>query len=222
MSSRSPGWVTNLIVSLIVLGSFLAGLWALSHLGAGQRIAIHFDLNGRPNGWAPARIAVFIMPAVAAGLWILRLVLPKMTPRGDNLERSSGAFDTIMIAIILFMALMQGLIIAPAAGYPVAVVAAVPAMIGVLFVVIGNVLPRLRWNFVVGVRTPWTLADERVWDKTHRFGGWVMVIAGLVLIIAAAIPPHAPKPALIAAVIGTMAVSIVAMSYWFWRQLQRA
>ena len=84
----------------------------------------------------------------------MRLILPKMTPRGENLERSGGAFDTIMIAIILFIALMQGLIIAPVAGYVVDIVAVMPAMLGLLFVVIGNVLPRLRWNYVVGVRTP--------------------------------------------------------------------
>ena len=213
--------VTGALLALIVVASALAGAWTLTQVAPGQAIATHFDGQGHANGWAPARIALFIMPAVAAlmgGLWFL---LPRVTPRGDNLERSGGAYGVIFIAATLMLAVGQGLIIAAALGRPVAAVGAMPAALGLLFIVIGNVLPKLRWNYVVGVRTPWTLADERVWDRTHRFGGWAMVLGGLAILIGGLIPPYGGKPGLVAGIGGAVALLTVVHSYLVWRDLRK-
>jgi uncharacterized membrane protein len=152
---------------------------------------------------------------------VLLFLLPKITPRGANLVRSSPAYGTIWIAVTAVLAFAQGRIITSTLGYRGEPPGAVPAVFGLLFIVIGNVLPKLRWNCVVGIRTPWTLADERVWDKTHRFGGPAMVLGGAVIFIVALIPPYTPKPGLVPGVIGLVALLTVGKSYLLWRDQQR-
>ena len=214
MSNRMAGWITG----ALVLATTAAGAWTLSRVAPGQRLPVHFGLDGRPNGWAPASVALFISPAMGALMWVLRAVLPKITPRGANLERSSGAYATIWITLGIILALVQGAVVAAALGYRVEAPGVLAGLLGAAFMVIGNVLPKLRWNYVVGIRTPWTLADERVWDKTHRFGGWVMVLGGAVLVAGALVAPHTPKPGLLAGVVGLIITLPVARSYVIWRR----
>ena len=213
MSKRFAIWTTG----ILVLAMTAAGAWAVGRVPGGSLIAVHFGLNGEPNGWAPAAVALFLIPAVAAIKWAVLAVVPKITPRGANLDRSLAAYGTIWIAITVVLALAQGLIIATAFGYRIPMGAIIPAMVGCLFTVIGNVLPKLRWNYVVGIRTPWTLADERVWDKTHRFGGRVMVLGGAIMLLAALIPPYTPKPGLVAGVTGIVILLTIGKSYLLWR-----
>ena len=217
MTQRATGGV----LAAIVLATTLAGAWALTRVAPGQLVATHFDGTGRANGWSPAPVAMFIMPTMIglmAGLWF---ILPRVTPRGDNLRRSGGAYGVIFIAAALMLALGQGLIVATALGRPIALGGVMPAAIGLLFIVVGNVLPKLRWNYVVGVRTPWTLADERVWDRTHRFGGWAMVLGGLVILVGGLIPPLEVKPALVGVVGGGVGMLTVGYSYLAWRDLRK-
>jgi uncharacterized membrane protein len=113
--------------------------------------------------------------------------------------------------------------IATGLGYEVNVATFAPLVIGGLLVVIGNVMGKLRWNYVVGIRTPWTLADERVWDKTHRFGGWLFVIGGFLLLASTFVPPDTTsKPFLIVGVIGTITLTTVVKSYLLWREQKRS
>ena len=214
--------VTSAITGAIVVAMLVAALWTINAYGWSQIVPVHFNLAGRPNGWAPAGPALLMLPGLGAGLWVLRAILPRITPRGENLERSATAYGVIWIAATLVIALAEAAMIASTARYPVNIGAAMPALVGLTFLVIGNVLPKLRWNYVVGIRTPWTLADERVWDQTHRFGGWAMVIGGLILLIGAAIPPYAPKPGLVAGIGGLVALASVIKSYLLWKDRQRA
>lgn len=97
------------------------------------------------------------------------------------------------------------------------------AAAGVLFIVVGNVFGKLRWNYTVGIRTPWTLADERVWDKTHRFGGWVFVIGGFVLLASTFTPLNGiVRLLLLFAVLGAAGVLTMGKSYLLWREQRQA
>jgi uncharacterized membrane protein len=95
-------------------------------------------------------------------------------------------------------------------------------VVGALFLVIGNVLPRARSNFMYGIRTPWTLSSDRVWMRTHRLAGYMMALAGLTMIFAGLFMPRAfTAPLLAAAVVTTVAAPIV-YSYFAWRQEHRS
>jgi uncharacterized membrane protein len=118
-------------------------------------------------------------------MWALLIILPKIDPRGSNYAKFGGTFEGIIVSIMLFMLGIHIMILRAGLGYPVAMQRVVPLGIGVLFVVMGNLLPRARPNWFVGIRTPWTLSSDRVWEKTHRLGGRLFVSGGILIVLAA-------------------------------------
>lgn len=197
-----------------------AGLWALLQLPAGAQVPIHFNAAGQADGWAGASWALFLLPLLAAGILGLILLLPRFDPRAEKLRQSQRAQLNIALAVQLLLATAQAVIIAIALGQQPDLGRWLLLMTGLLFAVIGNMAGKLRWNYTVGIRTPWTLADERVWDKTHRFGGIVFFIAGLALMGAAllAVPSSFGVPLIIAASLISTALC-VGKSWLLWRQV---
>jgi uncharacterized membrane protein len=123
----------------------------------------------------------------------------------------------VVNASMTVMALMHVATLGAGMGWPVPVVMVAPVMIGVLFVVLGNVMPRARSNWMFGIRTPWTLTNDRVWERTHRVGGMTFVGAGLLLIVSAFLRPTAMVAVLITASVLASVIPI-AYSYFAWRQ----
>jgi uncharacterized membrane protein len=206
-----------------LLGAMLAAaFWVLAITPPDARVAIHFDAQGIPNGWATPAAAVFLMPGLATLLWGLFKLLPKIDPRADNLARSSAAVAAIGIAVNLLLAVLQGVILGGALGRPAPGAHLGLVLVGGLFAVIGNVMGKLRPNYSVGIRTPWTLANEHVWDRTHRFGGKVFVAGGLLLCALAATPVEMDwmGPAVVGVSLVCAAASAL-KSYLLWRELQR-
>ena len=115
------------------------------------------------------------------------------------------------------------MILASALGLAAPVAIVMPIAVGLLLMTIGNAMGKLRWNYTVGIRTPWTIADERVWDKTHRFGGRALVVAGLAITSSAFVPALQPWQGLWIAGL-TVGVSLLAVlkSYLLWREQQQA
>jgi len=198
-----------------------AGLWALLQLPEGARVPVHFNGRGEPDGWAGAGFGLFMLPGLALALLGLQGLLPRIDPRGDNLRRSAKALATIWCAVALLLALLQGHIVMLALGLAQPLPRLPLLLVGGLFVVMGNILGKLRPNFTVGIRTPWTLANERVWDQTHRFGGKAFVLAGAALLALSLAAPPAEwlMPAILAAALGP-ALAAVLRSWWLWRRLQ--
>jgi uncharacterized membrane protein len=201
----------------LIAAMLAAGLWVLAGLPAGARVATHFDIEGRANLYGPAWFGLPALPVIASAVWGLRVLLPRIDPRGEKLARSGRAFDTICLATTAVLAAGQVLIVGAARGAAVGVAHLLLPMLGLFFIVVGNVLGKLRWNYTVGIRTPWTLADELVWDRTHRFGGWVFVAGGVVLVIAGFAAPHAALQPVLLSVIGVVTLLPVARSYLLWR-----
>jgi uncharacterized membrane protein len=206
---------------VIVLAMLAAGLAAMTRLPPDALVATHFDGAGTADGWMPARYAFLPLPAVGAGMWILQVLLPRLDPRGENLRRSARAYATIWIAAIGVMAALQGMVIALALGLSIDVSRVVLIALGALLAVTGNVFGKLRWNYTVGIRTPWTLASERVWDRTHRFGGRCFVAGGLGLAIAGLL--NVPSAWMMPLVVGTTLATVIASvlrSWMLWRDEQ--
>lgn len=200
----------------------LAGLWVVLELPSDARVPIHFDINGTPNGWAEPAMAVFMAPALAVMFWGLQALLPKIDPRGDNLMRSAGAVSAIFTALTMFLTVCQGVIVVAALGGQTPKSGLGLVLVGGLFMVIGNVMGKLRPNYTVGIRTPWTLADERVWDQTHRFGGKIFVLGGALLCLLAALPldPAWHGQAVLVVSLASAAATVL-KSYVLWRAMQK-
>jgi len=186
-----------------------------------ETMAIHWDVAGNPNGWMPRPFGAFFGPVFLLVLWQLMRVLPRIDPRESNYARFGEAYDTIVAAALLLILATHGIILAVGLGYHVAVSRLVPALVGALFLVIGNVMPRMRPNWWFGVRTPWTLSNDRVWARTHRLAGFSMTAAGLVMIVAAlALPARLGIPVLIAAAVAST-IGPAVYSYLTWQREQR-
>jgi uncharacterized membrane protein len=152
-------------------------------------------------------------------MWALMKILPRIDPRGSNYAKFGGAFEAIIISLMLFMLGMHFVVLRAALGYPVQIDRVVPIGVGLLLIVIGNLLPRARPNWFVGIRTPWTLSSDRVWEKTHRFGGRVFVAGGILITITALVWVPWAHVVLFAAMV-LIASSVLIYSYIEWKREQ--
>src|SRR6266568_597889 len=191
-------WFGLVIAALAVVVS----IWAYPQLP--PTIATHWNVGGTADGFSSRATAVLIMPLVIIALTGLFNVLPKLDPRGANYAKFIDTYWLIANAVILFILIGHGMIIATGLGYPVKVDRFMPIGIGLLFIVI---------------RTPWTLSSDTVWRKTHRTGGWLMVVGGFVLAASVFLPQGAFLPLLIAAIL-IVAVIPVVQSYILWKREQ--
>jgi uncharacterized membrane protein len=165
-------------------------LWARFQLPDAP-IATHFGLDGQPNGFSSRDEALVFFPIFMPVMALLLWVLPVISPKKASLKRSQLAYDMAQLAIMAFLALAHVIVIVKALGVQIDIVSILSLGTGFLFLIIGNFLPKTRFNYFMGVRTPWTLSDERVWDKTHRMAGPLFMLAGLVVILAACLLPQA-------------------------------
>jgi uncharacterized membrane protein len=165
--------------------------WAYGR--APSHLVVSWNIHGEPAGFADRGVALLIVPVVATVLSAVFAIAPALMPARSRLERSAGAWTAVWMAFVALLLFSQVLLVAANLVAPLDVprLDALGAA-GVIFVV-GNWLGKVRHNFVFGVRTPWTLADERVWDKTHRFAGRWMVLGALALAAACLAVPVGPQ-----------------------------
>jgi uncharacterized membrane protein len=215
-------WIPLLIVAAALLAS------AMVYPRLPERIATHWELSPHPpgteptpDGWSSRIWGAWALPIFMLGMWALIQILPRIDPRGANYAKFGGAFEAIIVSVMLFMLALHVVVLRAALGYPVQMQRIMPIGIGVLLIVIGNLLPRARPNWFVGIRTPWTLSSDRVWEKTHRFGGRVFVAGGLLITIAALFWVGAAHVVLMA-VISLCAASVLIYSYLEWKREQPA
>jgi uncharacterized membrane protein len=175
--------------SAVLIGLMLAAsVWAWPRLGD-QLVAVHFGIDGRPDGFASKTVALLAMPGVAVMLSVLLGALPAAMPATARLERSWGPYVVVWTGATGMLLAIHLALIAFALGMPVSIPRVTTLGVGLLLAVMGNLLGKVRYNYVFGVRTPWTLANERVWDRTHRFAGWMTLLGGLVAVAAALATP---------------------------------
>ena len=170
---------TLILTSLICLIPILVGAAVYSRLP--ETMATHWNFQGEADGWSSRPVAVFALPGL---LLALNLLLPlglKADPKHENM---STALKTVVFWTIPVLSLVcSGAVIAAGLGYHLSVERIVPALMGVLFVLIGNYLPKTKQSYTLGIRLPWTLASEENWNRTHRLGGFLWVIGGLYFIV---------------------------------------
>ncbi|MCR4400410.1 MAG: SdpI family protein [Syntrophomonadaceae bacterium] len=201
---------------LVLLGLFGVALWAHPHLP--EQVPSHWNLRGEVDAYAPRAFGAFFIPGMALGLYVLMLVLPLVDPRRDNYPRFAGAYRLLRWGLVLFMAGLYGITLASALGAAVDVGLAVKAGVALLFLLIGNVMGQFRHNYFVGIRTPWTLASEEVWQRTHRAAGRLWVAGSLVCLATAPVRAGWGAWVFFAAIL-VMAVGPIVHSYLLYRAL---
>src|SRR5258706_9804839 len=200
---------------LIVIAAFAAS--AIVYPRLPETIPTHWNMDGQPDGWSSRAFGALITPVILLFVWGFVRVLPAIDPRGANYAKFGGAFEAIFDSLMLFLLGMHIVLLRAGLGYPVQIQRIAPFGIGVLLIVIGNLLPRCRPNWFVGIRTPWTLSSDRVWEKTHRFGGRAFVGSGIVVICAGLIAGLWAN-IVMAIVVALCTISVLAYSYIEWKR----
>jgi uncharacterized membrane protein len=185
-----------------------------------DQMAIHWGMNGEANGFAGRLVGAFGLPLIMLGVWGVMAWLPARDPRAANIEKFRGSYDLTVAVVMAMLAVMHVCVLGVAVGWPIRISLIAPVMVGVVFIVIGNVMPRARSNFIFGIRTPWTLSDDAVWTRAQRVGGYLLVLAGLAFIAA----PFVGRPwGFTAAIVLSVAAAVgsVGYSYWLWARGRR-
>lgn len=181
------------------------------------RVPTHWNFRGEVDGWSEPLHAAVILPLIALGVWLLLRFLPRIDPRRENYAKFGDTYDLIVNVIVAFLALTHVVMLGAALGWPISIGRVIPAGVGALFIILGNFLPRARPNWFFGIRTPWTMTNDRVWERTHRLGGYLFVGAGLLFLVMAVFP-LAIHTAAIAVVVAAIALTAAVYSFVAWKQ----
>lgn len=204
------------IGAVVAIASIVASAWAYPQLPG--TVPTHWDVAGNVDGYSSRFIGVALLPAIIILAWLLMLILPAISPKGFQLERSAAAFYESVLAIIVVLAITSiPLLRAEFTGRrPSTGLLMLP--VGALLVILGNLMGKLRKNFFIGIRTPWTLASDEVWLKTNRLGGRLMVVCGLIVIILS-FSAQAAVVAILSSVFCIITVTMV-YSYVLYRRIE--
>jgi uncharacterized membrane protein len=207
------------IFSAVVIGAMLVlSAWAWTQLPPDARVPIHWGADGQVNGWADKTVGLLLIPLITVGVGILFWFIPVIEPRRANIEKSGKAYGAIWVSVILLMAAVQVAIVAAAMGSSLDMTTLIFFGTGAVFIVIGNYLPKVRSNYLMGIRTPWTLTSERSWDRTHRLGGRLFVLEGILFIVLGLIRPSAEVLLVVLlGGIGVLLAVVFVYSYRVWK-----
>jgi uncharacterized membrane protein len=164
-----------------VLAAFVVALALYPRLPASM--PIHFDWQGRPDGYMAKWPGAFLTAFVMLGLFVTGLLARVVKARSG--EEPSRAGDVIELMLHGFLCEANAVVLLFASGHPISIPRALLGGLGIFFAVVGNYLGKLRRNHLVGIRTPWTLGDDENWLLTHRLGDPVFMLGGAVLTLSA-------------------------------------
>jgi uncharacterized membrane protein len=182
-----------------------------------ERIPTHWDARGVVNGDTARAWGAWLMPTVLLIMAILLPRLPAIDPFRANYEKFRPTYDLVVAGVATMITALHVAMLGVGLGWPISMERLTPLLAGGLFILIGNVMPRARPNWLFGIRTPWTLTNDRVWERTHRLGGYLFVIAGILIALSGFLRPAMQMPVFIAT-ITVAAIIPLAYSYFAWKQ----
>jgi len=208
----------GLVQVLIALASVAMSIYFYQHFPT--RVPTHWGLNGQVDSWGSRGTGAFLLPALIIVIYFLFALLPKIDPRKDRyveFAKTYSIFKTAIMTVLLAVYIATGLNVL---GYPVSISFWIPFVIGLLFVVLGNYFGKLRNNYFVGIRTPWTLSNEEVWNRTHRFGGKMFILGGIIMMLSGFVPTQFRMPIFIVSICAIVILPIF-YSYIEFKRLQK-
>ena len=173
-------WKLLLLTSVVILLSIFAGLFLWNRLP--EQVPIHWNAAGEVDGWSSKPFAVFGLPLImTAALWLCALGTGTDPKKANHPEKVVHLVLWIIpiLSIVLFT-----ITYAVALGKNVRIELAMPVVIGLIFAIVGNYLPKCKQNYTIGIKIPWTLNSEENWNKTHRFAGKLWVVCGLLIVLS--------------------------------------
>ena len=178
---------TEILPFIILFASVAISVWAYPLLP--DMVVSHWNFYGQADGWSSREFHAIFFPLMLFAMYFLFSVMPKFDPRGERYREFAGAYRMMRNCILLILFVVFVVATLSNLGYPINIGTTVSGAIGVLMIVLGNYFGKLKRNYFVGIKTPWTLASENVWNKTHRLGGRLFIIWGFGLVLAPWLAP---------------------------------
>ncbi len=178
-----------------------------------DKVPLHFNLQGQPDRFGSKIAFSSIYGGVYLFILVLYLIIPAIDPK-RRLTLSQKGYNRIIFSLLIAF-LIFNLLHFLAGRSKDLKVGLFNAALGILFILVGNYLPTIKPNYFVGIRTPWTLENEKVWKKTHRLGGWVFTLGGIIIALSA-LTPGKIRSWIMVLVIAFMAIVPLLYSYLYW------
>ncbi len=179
-------WKKEIPTIIITLGLLISAIILYPSLP--DKIPLHWNIQGQIDQYGQ-KPSIFLIPIMTLGMAILMLYIPFIDPKKDKYQHFLPIYRMIRLSLSIFMASIYGITIFTALGYPINVSLIIPIALSIFFILLGNYMGKIRQNYFIGFRLPWTLESEEVWNKTHRFGGKLFVLIGIIGILSILLPP---------------------------------
>ncbi|MFN9813205.1 MAG: SdpI family protein [Deltaproteobacteria bacterium] len=208
-STRGP-WIALALVALAL------AVPAYLYDQMPDAVPSHWNAHGELDATIAKPLGPFVMAMACAAIAAIYVALPRLSPRGFDLERFRGAYDAIMLSMVGAMAAISVAVAFAGSGVALSVGPVIGVALGVVFAILGNFMGKVQRNFFVGIRTPWTLSSEEVWLRTHRLAGKLFVASGVALALSSLVGALSLG---VAVTVGAALASVV-YSYVLYRRLE--
>jgi len=171
-------------IIIVIILQIIAALYLGMQLSDDVKIPSHWNIKGEIDGYMGKWTGILLFPGINIFLLLLMYFLPAYSARyKDREEQFDKIIPRVTFIIVFFFAVIHLYTILLANGVFEPDGKYILALIGLMFILLGNLLPKIPSNFIAGIRTPWTLSSETVWRKTHRVGGVCFILAGAIMIV---------------------------------------
>lgn len=210
----NSGWRVELGLVLLVAAMFVATLvvWP----SAPARIPVHWDVAGSVDRYGGRFEGLLGLPLIALALYLGMRYLPRIDPGRANYARFGTPYAMLRGSVLVMLAGLHAVILLWVLRWPVDASVAIPVLVGALCMVCGGLLGKIRPNWFVGIRTPWTLSSKAAWVRTHRLGGWLFIALGALFVLSGAFRVRAFGYVVLVAVV-TVCLVLLVYSYAVWR-----
>jgi uncharacterized membrane protein len=202
-----------LVGALLVIGSYVIGQ------NLGPNLATHWNAAGEADGYGTSFMALYFLPVLTMLMSLLILFVPGIDPLKANVAKFRPEYNLFVFGFAAFMYYVHGLSMAWNMGAKFSMNAMLAPAFGLFFILTGMIIKKAKRNYFIGIKTPWTLANDTVWEKTHQLGGNLFMASG-VLTIACLLYPPATSMVLLVTALGAAFISVV-YSYLEFRKIEK-
>ena len=169
------------LTSFLIICPVFAGIFFWDRLP--EQVATHFGTGNIPNGWSSRPFAVFGIPLMLLAIHFLCIFATAFDPRKQNISRK--LFHCVVWLVPLVSLIVMASVYGYALGMTIDIGMWVNLIVGAVFIVLGNYMPKCGQNYTIGIKLPWTLESEENWNRTHRLAGCLWILTGFVFLINA-------------------------------------
>ncbi len=185
-----------------------------------EKMALHWNTKGEVKGYLSKFWGLFLMPLISIGLFLLYLIIPKIDPLKKNIEKFRKYFDRFIILLFLFLFYLYLLMIFWNLGLRFDIGKAIIPALAILFYYCGVLSEKAKRNWFIGIKTPWTLTSDEVWNKTHQLGSRLFKIIGLIMLLGFILKEYVFWFILVPIII--VVIYLITYSYFEYQKVQKS